>query len=290
VNLYDIPYLPAGVKLVTQQLIDEKTGITFPVNRTASMMIEEIDGRKTAAEIIDKIAEKFPVDRNVIERDVTALFNKLSKQHLLNIEAGHKAPAAKVVSLFFRQYQPGFRHRYEEDFTSFFFLFLFLFSIVFRKVGVFFLLFLSLSLGSYIFFQFDISLTIAMYFSVVYIGLLSSFALHETCHAYFFRRRSGTSTTAGFIASDWMSVKFVRPAADKHGNSLWLVTLLGPLIPGITGVFGIIATNTLITEQAMMYALNSFFAVFLLQLIYLTPFFGDGKVLLKQLLFNKGVA
>lgn len=83
---------------------------------------------------------------------------------------------------------------------------------------------------------------IAAYFSVVYFGLITGTALHEVVHGIAHRKAAGRNGPQGFLAADMMSVKFVRPVMSLHDKrSIW-ITALGPLVPGVLGIAGVLFT------------------------------------------------
>ena len=88
------------------------------------------------------------------------------------------------------------------------------------------------------------------------------------------------------FASDMMSVKFVRPVLDPFQKKQVWITLLGPLVPGVIGAAGIIVTILFLKKPGF----DSFFIfsiTYFIQLLYLLPFMGDGKSIMKQLLLGE---
>ncbi|BBP88043.1 hypothetical protein BsIDN1_16610 [Bacillus safensis] len=82
-----------------------------------------------------------------------------------------------------------------------------------------------------------------------------------------------------------MSVKFVRPVLDPFQKKQVWITLLGPLVPGVIGAAGIIVTILFLKENPVSTFFFFIFSItYFIQLLYLLPFMGDGKSIMKQLL------
>ncbi len=83
-----------------------------------------------------------------------------------------------------------------------------------------------------------------------------------------------------------MSVKFVRPVLDPFKKKQVWITLLGPLVPGVIGAAGIIVTILFLKENPVSTGFFIFSISYFIQLLYLLPFMGDGKSIMKQLLLG----
>ncbi|MGY4786996.1 hypothetical protein ACVNSY_04775 [Bacillus sp. OHL2] len=81
-------------------------------------------------------------------------------------------------------------------------------------------------------------------------------------------------------------MKFVRPVLDPFQKKQVWITLLGPLVPGVIGAAGIIVTILFLKENPVSTAFFIFSITYFIQLLYLLPFMGDGKSIMKQLLLG----
>ncbi|MDE1376471.1 metallopeptidase, partial [Bacillus licheniformis] len=83
-----------------------------------------------------------------------------------------------------------------------------------------------------------------------------------------------------------MSVKFIRPVISPYDKkSIWITTL-GPLIPGALGIGGVLFTIFFLQENAVSVGMLLFFSTYALHMMYLLPFMGDGKSIMKQLMIR----
>jgi len=64
-------------------VLDRDREFVHQLNKTASFIWEQCDGRRTAAEIADLIREAFEVDRETILKDVLETFKTLKELNLL---------------------------------------------------------------------------------------------------------------------------------------------------------------------------------------------------------------
>ncbi|ENQ3105065.1 Coenzyme PQQ synthesis protein D (PqqD) [Bacillus sp. 491mf] len=280
-----VPYFPSGVSIKNRSVYDATLDVSLPMNSTAKVMLTEIDGKQDMEKIINNLNTKFNIDENTLFHDVASLFGSLNQNYMLNwkYETGNKFKDALLH--FFSQYKIGYKERFNIGDFDFFSIFLKMLLVVIRKIVLFWTIVMILCIVAYSFIQSDFILSLAYYFSISYIGIITSFSLHETLHAYM--QRKMTSKYPGFIASDLLSLRLVRPVIMPYQKKMIWITVLGPLIPGIFGVLGIILTQLLGVSGSLAYTLNIIFITFALHILYLLPFVGDGKSIVEQLMLNK---
>lgn len=122
--------------------------------------------------------------------------------------------------------------------------------------------------------------------TMAYSGLISSFALHEAIHIKLYRNKCN-NTAKGCIIVNLFSIKFVRPEIKDNLKSSLYVTLMGPLVPGLIGCLYFVIMNMLNMKQILLVPFSFFFFPYVLQLVFLIPFWGDGKSLFQRM-YNSG--
>ncbi|MDG3044226.1 hypothetical protein OE903_10930 [Bacillus sp. B6(2022)] len=126
---------------------------------------------------------------------------------------------------------------------------------------------------------------IAIYFTIIYFGLITGTALHEAAHGYAHRKFAGRDGLKAFCERyDVCEIceACFRSVSEKQ---VW-ITLLGPLLPGLIGAAGIIVTVLFLKENPISTGFFIFSITYFIQLLYLLPFMGDGKSIMKQLLLG----
>ncbi|MDQ0418587.1 hypothetical protein J2Z48_002790 [Croceifilum oryzae] len=282
-----IPSLPVGIRIEEEALYDEHLHVSVPINQTAKMMLLEVDGVKNMEEIVHNLSQTFEeVEEDRLFDDTVNLFHDLSQNYILNWKGGSVSKWKSILFQFLFRYNPRYRERFNLSDKGFFAIFLKILWIVVQKIAIFWVLFMAASLVLYIYAPFDFILYASYYYTVTYAGLIVSFALHETMHAYMHRRM--TQEQIGFLAADWMSIRFVRPIIKPYPKKMLWVTLLGPLVPGMIGIVGLLLMCTVVNVGNMAtYTLHTIFGLFALHIFYLLPFTGDGKSLVKQLSYYR---
>jgi hypothetical protein len=278
-----VPTLPSGVHLSDEGLVDEHLDATVPLNPTAHVMVSQVDGKKGISEIIETVAKKFNVEEEIISNDIGGLFKDLQKNYMINWEQRSGNRMKDVLLRLFGQYKPGYFERFEMTEMRFFDILLRMMQVVLRKIVIFWAIFMLLFIPSYVYTQSEFLLQLAYYFTIVYFGLITGFALHETMHAYLHRKME--PRRVGFLAADWMSIRFVRPVIMPYPKKMIWVTLLGPLVPGSIGVIGLLLVPFINGNDTIIYTLNTFFITYALHLFYLLPFTGDGKSVINQIMY-----
>ncbi|MCD7036038.1 PqqD family protein [Metabacillus sp. GX 13764] len=281
-----IPYFPEGVAVKGKFIHDEKISAKLPVNQTAKAILEEVDGKKNIDEIIEAVTKKFKVDKDRIFQDTAALFAGLNEKHFLNWKYASNSKVKEGLANFFAQYKRGYHERFPSEGSSFPAIFLLMLSAVTKKIAIFWLFVMILSAAGYIIAPTPFILWLAYYITVVYAGLMASFAVHEAMHASMHRKMAG-SLGSGYLAADLMSIKFVRPAAAQYELKYIWITLLGPIVPAVIGIVGYTLSMTLMEGGTLGSTCQALSLTFLIHILYLLPFIGDGKSAVKQLLFRK---
>lgn len=280
-----VPYFPPGVCIKSHSVYDATLDVSLPMNSTAKVMLTEVDGKQDMETIINNLNVKFKIDENILFHDVASLFGSLNQNYMLNWKYKTGNKFKDTLLHFFSQYKRGYRERFDIGNFDFFSIFLKMLMVVIRKIVLFWAIVMILCMVAYSYVQSDFILSLAYYFSISYIGIITSFSLHETLHAY--AQRKMTSKYPGFIASDLLSLRLVRPVIMPYQKKMIWITVLGPLIPGIFGILGIILTQLLDVSGSLAYTLNIIFITFALHILYLLPFVGDGKSIMEQLMLNK---
>lgn len=278
-----VPTLSSGVQLTEDALVDEHLDATVPLNPTAHVMVSQIDGEKGISQIVEEVAATFNVEEDVISNDIGGLFKDLQKNYMINWHYRTGSRLKDNILQLFAQYSPRYYERFEMNETRFFDILLKIMQVVLRKIVLFWGIFVLLAVPGYLYTQSDFVLQLVYYFTVVYFGLISSFALHETMHAYLHRKME--PKRAGFLAADWMSIRFVRPIIMPYPKKMIWVTLLGPLVPGLLGVTGLLLMPLTGASGTLAYTFNTLFVTYALHLFYLLPFTGDGKSIINQLMY-----
>ncbi|MFT0802585.1 PqqD family protein [Bacillus swezeyi] len=281
-----IPYFPEHVTLDQKHISDHDIGADFPINPTAYQMLKEIDGKKDEQEIAAALSGVFRISEDVLLKDLHELLSGLNQRYLINWKYGDGPSFQGFLHQFFGQYHIRYRERFSSRSDSFLFLYIKFLQIISRKIIVFWLIFLMLSLAAFLAFPDGSIIGIAVYFSVIYFGLITGTALHEVVHGMAHRKLAGKHGAPGYLAADMMSVKFIRPVISPFDKKMIWITALGPLVPGILGLAGVLFTIFFLQENAVSVGMLLFFSTFALHMIYLLPFMGDGKSIMKQLMIR----
>lgn len=276
-----VPYFPSGVYLKHRTIYDDHLNTSLPINRTAEIMLTEVDGKKNMEEIIHNLSQKFNIDEDTLFRDTAVLFGELNRNYKLNWKYKTGIKVKDGIFQFLSQYIPRYQERFDIQDINFLFIFMKMLKVIIRKLILFWAIFIVLSILSYSYAKSDFILKLDYYLTIAYVGVIISCALHEALHAYV--QRKITNHHPGFIAADWMSLCVVRPIIMPYPKKLILVTLAGPLIPGIIGIFGILFTQLADHSGIIANTLNIIFITFALHIFFLLPFFGDGKSIIKQI-------
>ncbi|KXZ20526.1 metallopeptidase [Bacillus nakamurai] len=281
-----IPYFPENVTLNKKHIMDHDLDTKFPINLTAFHMLKEIDGKKDEQDIVSGISEIFNISESVLLKDLNELLTGLNRRYLINWKYGEHPSFSAFLYRFLSQYHIHYRERFSNQSDSFLSLYINFFHVISRKIILFWLLFLMLSVVSFIAIPNASIINIAIYFSVIYFGLITGTTLHEVIHGLVHRKFVGKHGPKGYLAADIMSVKFLRPVISPYNKKMVLITLLGPLVPGILGVVGVLFTIFFLHENMFSVGILLFFSTYTLHMIYLLPFLGDGKSIIKQLMFR----
>ncbi|XNN70105.1 metallopeptidase [Bacillus pumilus] len=224
-----VPALAPYVTLQKRHLTDTQYGSTLPINESAYHMLTKVDGKRTEASITVELADLFQVDESVISRDFYQLMIGLNQHHLLSIHYQSPYRIVTACCQFFKQYQVKMKERFDCTGHSFLHIFGTALLMVTRKIIFFWMLFMVMAGIAFLFIPDRSIAAIAIYFTIIYFGLITGTALHEAAHGYAHRKFAGRDGPQGFFASDMMSVKFVRPVLDPFQKKQVWITLLGRL-------------------------------------------------------------
>lgn len=222
-----VPALAPYVTLQKRHLTDTQYGSTLPINESAYHMLTKVDGKRTEASITAELADLFQVDESVISRDFYQLIMGLNQHHLLSIHYQSPYRIVTACCQFFKQYQVKMKERFDCTGHSFLHILGTALLMVTRKIIFFWMLFMVMAGIAFLFIPDQSIAAIAIYFTIIYFGLITGTALHEAAHGYAHRKFAGRDGPQGFFASDMMSVKFVRPVLDPFQKKQVWITLLG---------------------------------------------------------------
>ncbi|SFS95665.1 hypothetical protein [Marininema halotolerans] len=280
-----VPVLPSGVHIHEDGLYDEHLDAVIPVNDVGKKMIEEVDGQRDMGTIVTRLDQTFSVGEERLSIDTGQLFNHLNQHYVLNYTYHGKNRGISLLLSFFMQYRKGYHERFNLSSNHFFTLLRQMMGITLRKLFIFWALFMVMDSLAYGFIPNPFFYQLAYYFTLLYGGLIVSSALHETIHVYIYRRM--VPDRSGFVAADLLSIRLVRPTISPYPFKLIWVTFLGPAIPGTMGLLGILLLQMTTLHPTLTDSLMVISSAFALHLMYLLPFMGDGKSVVKQILVNR---
>ncbi|SFB08473.1 PqqD family peptide modification chaperone [Clostridium frigidicarnis] len=291
-NLKKVPYLAKSVELHEDYILDNQLHAKVPINETTNKILQLVDGRKSVSEITEEANKEFKINYDVLYKDVNNLLDELNKNYLLNWKYISNKKMQKILINFIAQYKKGYKERTIINNSSFFSAFNSINNLVIKKIGIFFVWTLILYILSkiiYITSENSSTVRLALNFSlgvtIAFIGLILSTSLHEISHVYSFWIQK-RDKTIGFMGVSPFGVRFVRPV-EKDPKINIIVSLSGPLIPGILGILMYLISATLLKEWQYNSQANIFAAMFILQLIHCLPFTGDGKNVVKQIMIMR---
>lgn len=283
-----VPVLSKSIKVKDNALYDIDLDLTIPLNSVAKVIVKEIDGKNTCGDIFEKTKNLFTIDNELYFDDLKTFILMINNKGIINLRYKNYNFFIEEVINFFAQYNPKLSFRYEVDksagFLSVFFL---IFNVVLKQVFIFWLV-----PTIYIFYLFLVSqsnqfMILFGYMTMTFSGLISSFALHEAIHIKAYRHKCNNQGL-GFIIVNLFSIKFVRPELNSSFKSSLLMTLSGPLIPGLIGCLYFALMIMSDVNRLMVIPFSFFFFSYTLHLLFLLPFWGDGKSLLIRIFNSKG--
>lgn len=195
-----IPYFPEHVTLNRKHISDHDLDADFPINPTAYQMLKEVDGKKDELEIAEALKGVFNVREEVPQKDLHELLTGLNRRYLINWRYGEGPSFAGVLYQFFSQYHIRYKERFSSHSDSFLLLYIKFLQVISKKIIVFWLVFLMLSLAAYTVVPDGSIVGIAAYFSVVYFGLITGTALHEVVHGIAHRKICRQERPAGVFS------------------------------------------------------------------------------------------
>ena len=66
-------------------IVDERTGRLYELNEIASCIWDDIVEKNCFNDIIEKIAKKYQVDKNIVAEDATELINDFIKKEFIEV-------------------------------------------------------------------------------------------------------------------------------------------------------------------------------------------------------------
>ena len=270
----EVPAFPPGVLLQRSHLLDTVTGDRVPINETAHLMLSLVDGRHTAKEIGEAVAEGYGRPPRQVTSDFLQLVAQLNEKCLLNFDTPLRSRCAtfpRVIRLFLIDVALGQLrspwHRKRRDFCN-----------GSRRIG-----FLSvvrhlspsaavmgaaLSLAVWLL----LSDVLSCFWSAVSIALAFavSLVLHEAAHAM------ALAPVPAFL-SLYGPVFLVGHPEIPPGKGL-LVSAAGPMIAGVSGMLVMLMSGVLRSEHLVFAG-----EILSMNLLGMTTVAADGRKALRNL-------
>ncbi|WP_164491678.1 PqqD family peptide modification chaperone [Staphylospora marina] len=273
-----VPVWPEQVELREGHIFDAALDILHPVNETGQVLLGEVDGKRSIAEIVRTVCERYGWPDAEVQADLIETMAHLNREYLLNFR---KPPLTvrlqnqllRMLVLLRTLQAPltGIRHRISltRD-GGWFGILRTITGAVLRSLGIQLLVIAALICGFLSALNL-MNLQEAVFFTVsLYLGLI----LHETGHAVAFFRVSTPREQAFFCTKPGylQIVHKMRPPRDEL-----IISLAGPLVPGLCAVLLAIAVLTGIIPVSGEYAAWLPVAAFGVHLFSLVPPMADGK-------------
>ncbi|PXV86710.1 coenzyme PQQ synthesis protein D (PqqD) [Lachnotalea glycerini] len=284
-----IPDFPPRVKLIDNIISDDALQYETKLNSTALAVFKLVDGKNNLLDIVKDMNFQYGCKDDRVLNDVNQLILDANKRNILNLKIEsnnllYKNIARLIFNILYRRVE-----RYDILDSNFFMIFVQLCKIIISKLkglviildlAILFILYLSYDFNQTIY---EYAWNIFAYVNLFIIGTVTSISMHETLHAYYFRKISN-QTKSGFFVIRGMMMSFKR-RKDQQISGLW-VELSGPFITFVIGAAGYVSTYFLIPKEFYLYFYIFFFS-YLIQIVNLLPFSGDGKNILLRILFSK---
>ncbi|MGG4156817.1 hypothetical protein [Bacillus muralis] len=283
-----IPKLSESVKGIDNALYDTDLDLTIPLNNIARIIIKEMDGKNTCGDIFEKTKDLFSIDNEIYFIDLKEFILMINSKGIINLRYKNYYPLIEEAINFIAQYHPKLRFRYEENkdagFLRVFFL---MFNIVMKQVFIFWFIPTIYLIVLFYLSQSNQFLFLFGNMTMAFSGLISSFALHEAIHIKLYRNKC-ENHAKGCVIVNLLSIKFIRPEYTCDFKSSLLVTLMGPLVPGLIGCLYFVLMTMSNVNQIWLVPFSFFFFSYVLHLLFLIPFWGDGKSLFTRLFYSGG--
>ncbi|MFA9379031.1 MAG: hypothetical protein ACERKZ_20145 [Lachnotalea sp.] len=288
-NVNIIPYFPHGVRMTGNSIYDDALQFETKLNTTALSIFKLVDDKNSFADIIEKMNIQYGCKDNSILRDVNKLLFDANKRNIINFKIKSKNIVymllAKIVFSIIKRSNV----RYDIFGNNLFKILIQLLRILIAKfIGLAIIINFSLLLilflsnnSNYIVYGYTLQILVGI--NLLIIGSITSIALHESLHAYYFRKMV-KQVNSGFFALEGITMSFKR-RRDQNISGVW-VELSGPFITFMIGAVGYFITY-IVMPNKMDFYLYIFFFTYLVQILNLLPFSGDGRNILLRILFNK---
>lgn len=279
-----VPYFPPSVHLLNNIIYDKGLHNKVKINRTANEILKLVNGYNNVKDIVDIMKEKYTGTKAKIERDIKHLIKTANSRNIINFKyvGGNFATRAVLGAVF--NLIKGYSERFDIKGTNFMYIFYQLIFPIIKKILPLWLLPNFLLIFTLIFANISMSpllWNIILFYNSLFVGFISSIALHETLHIYFFRKNYHRRN-AGYFVSKGFSYFFVH--SDSVDNILG--KLLGSLVPSALGIISIIVLSLINVGN-----INNYFLVFsftyAIHIVNLIPFWGDGKDIFMKILKRK---
>ncbi len=289
-KLKRIPYIPQNIEINKDHIFDHNLHADIPINETAYKILLLIDGIKSVSEITEHLNEEIKINYDVLYNDINNLFYELNTNYLLNWKYKTNIMMKKIFINFIAQYKKGYKERVTIKNSSFFSVFNSINNVIFKKIGMLFTWTLALYILSVVLISDSLASGVAFGFLIAFVGLILSTNIHELSHMYTLWIKK-KNKNIGFLGISPLGVRFVRPAETNFKNNI-IIALSGSIIPGTLGVLMYIISFTMFKEWQYSVYINIFAGMFIIQLVHLLPFTGDGKNILNYILlmiYNKKI-
>ncbi|WP_173918184.1 hypothetical protein [Halobacillus sp. Marseille-Q1614] len=268
-----VPKFSYDIELYESYLFDLSLNKKHPINQPTFMMLSKVDGRRTFEEIMAMLQADYPdADPQLIEQDFTTLLLSMKRHLLIDLPGTLKEKLRQASISMMNPMVREFSYQ-RHSFQGFSFMKI-LFSltwITLRKMMPILLLFLLLACGLIMMSGQTPLIIYPVSLLVVILSIILSIAVHEAAHLYLLRRLT-KNPNLGHIKEQVLTLKVVRPQMEED---LQVITA-GPLLTASVGGAGLWLTM-LVTQPFWHLTLHVCAGIFLLHLLYLLPFIGDGR-------------
>lgn len=278
-----VPWLPPDMILSETCLTDRALDKDYPINPSTYVMLSALDGKTNVRDLLAFIQTQFTdADPDVLENDFLSLLHSMKQNQMIHVSSGLKESLQRLwLSLKIPGGKAYMYKRHSLVSLSFWRILFFISGVVLKKMGpvlsafLLFSFFPLMAMGEWEWMVFPAALML------FFLSLIVSIALHESAHLFMLRFRY-RNAYIGYVKEEWLTFKVVRPSLDEDLS----IIVAGPLVTAVTGNVGMWAA-LFIVDPFWHLTLHLCTGVFLIHLIYLFPFAGDGKQFMKVLKSQK---
>lgn len=277
-----VPFFPDEVEFNKSYLIDKSLDMKISLNEVSKNILTLVDGKNTCGDIFEQLKTNYTVDEKTLFRDINELLLSMNSKGLLNLRYSHVSNIiGKIVSVMYL-YHPKYHYRVDIDVDKFHQIFHLVLKSVMKQLAIFLILniiiysvflFLDLFILDQSFLVFH---KIFGGYLIAFAALVLSFVLHECLHVYT-QKKLGNSLAANscFILVHVFKIVCIRKVI--HSKYEFLIPFLGPFVPSLIGSIIILFINTVKVAPSYKPFILVFAVIFCIHIIYLIPFWGDGK-------------